>query len=113
MLKNKLPPFMGIHKASHFLQDGAPCHKNKKVMDWFKEQNIEVMDWPGNSPDLNPIKNVWSYMKKKVKDKAITSVPVLQQEILKLWTMEISQDYFKKLTNSMLVLERRGEMTKY
>jgi hypothetical protein len=26
------------------------------------------MDWPGNSPDLNPIKNCWSFMKAKLKE---------------------------------------------
>ncbi len=36
------------HKASHFLQDGALCHKSKKVMAFLHQQNFSVIDWPGN-----------------------------------------------------------------
>jgi hypothetical protein len=79
---------------------------------------IEVIDWPGNSPDLNPIENVWAHMKNKLKEKAITSVPTLEKEILNLWVKETPTEYLKRLTDSMperlrLVLEHKGEMTKY
>ena len=55
VLREKLFPWMELHKVDKFLQDGAPCHKSKKVMALLKEQPFSVMDWPGNSPDLNPI----------------------------------------------------------
>ena len=41
-----------------FQQDNAPCHKAKKTIKWFEEQEIAVMDWPPQSPDLNPIQCV-------------------------------------------------------
>jgi hypothetical protein len=31
VLNNHLLPFMALHRATHFLQDGAPCHTSKKV----------------------------------------------------------------------------------
>jgi hypothetical protein len=57
-------------------------------------------------------------MKNKLKEKAITSVPTLEKEILNLWVKEIPREYLKRLTDSMpetlrLVLEHKGEMTKY
>jgi hypothetical protein len=55
MLKEKLVFWMHQHRATHFLQDRAPCHTRKKVITFLKEANIPVMDWPGSSPDLNPI----------------------------------------------------------
>ena len=36
-------------------QHNAPCHTSKKVKKWFEENNVEVIPWPGNSPDLNPM----------------------------------------------------------
>lgn len=33
-------------------------------MDFFAENGIQVLDWPGNSADLSPIENVWAYMKR-------------------------------------------------
>jgi hypothetical protein len=68
------------YKSKFFLQDGAPCHKSKKVMDHLKEfkKEFDILDWPGNSPDLNPIENCWSHMKRKLKDDSnITSLPSL------------------------------------
>jgi hypothetical protein len=42
VLKNHLLPFMGIYRASHFLQDGAPCHTSKMVKDFLKEKGGHV-----------------------------------------------------------------------
>jgi transposase len=90
VLEHHLLPFMPIHGATHFLQDGAPCHTSKKVKEFLQAKEVEVMDWPGNSPDLNPIENMWKHMKNKLKKKTITSVTVLKEEITKLWVLKTS-----------------------
>lgn len=121
VLDNHLLRFMRIHRCSHFLQDGAPCHKAKLVMAHLKtfQDEFTVMDWPGNSPDLNPIENCWSYMKSKLKNsEAITSLPMLEQAIKKMWVEDLAISYFRKLADSMpkrlkTVIETQGQMTKY
>jgi DDE superfamily endonuclease len=39
-------------------QDNALCHTAKKVKAWLARNKLNVLEWPGNSPDLNPIENV-------------------------------------------------------
>jgi transposase len=68
-LQDQLIPFMEIHRTTHFLQDGAPCHVSKRIKNFLADKPFEVIDWPGNSPVLNPIENCWNYMKDKLKDK--------------------------------------------
>jgi transposase len=118
MLEHHLIPFMGIHGSTHFLQDGAPCHSSKKISNFLAEQPFQVIDWPGNSSDLNPIENCWSHMKRKLKDKDISSVPKLIAEIKMLWTCNLSRKFFKNLSDSMprriqQVLAAKGEAAKY
>ncbi|KAK3527039.1 hypothetical protein QTP86_008668 [Hemibagrus guttatus] len=51
-----------------FQQDNAPCHKAEMVQEWFDDHNnkFEVLTWPPNSPDLNPIQHLWDVLDKQV-----------------------------------------------
>ena len=52
-----------LHQCSHFMHDSTPCDEAKKVMKWLQTKKIEALEWPRNSPDLNPIENCWHHMK--------------------------------------------------
>ncbi len=51
-----------------FQQDLAPAHTAKGTKSWFNDHGVTVLDWPANSPDLNPIENLWGIVKRKMKD---------------------------------------------
>ena len=63
MLRDKLPTHMAIHQSLIFRHNGAPCHQSQIVKQFFTENHTKILDWPGNSPELNPIKNLWTKMK--------------------------------------------------
>ncbi len=120
VLEDHLLQFMDIHSCMHFLQDGAPCHASKCKKAFLAKQSFQVINWPGNSPDLNLIKNFWNHMKTmlKRKDKDISSVPKLTAAINELWTQELTIQYLRNSSNSMpkrlqMVIEGKGEATKY
>ena len=48
-----------------FQEDNHPAHTSKLIRNWFaRRQDIELIDWPLCSLDLNPIENMWAQVKR-------------------------------------------------
>ena len=84
-----------------FQQDGAPCHTAKICSEWFAGKNIKVLEWPGNSPDLNPIENLWARLKKLVSARRPSNKAELIQAVISSWFHTITINELKSLINSM------------
>lgn len=118
ILQNHLLMEMAIHQCEIFQQDSAPCHTAKVCIKWFADHHIPVLEWPGNSPDLNPIEHLWSFMKQRVSLHRPSSLGELRTAILRVWETEIPTDMCENLVSSMprrlaKVISARGGVTKY
>ena len=51
------------------MHDRAPCPRSKVFSEYLWKSKVKVLDWRGNRSDLNPVKNLWDYIKKKVAEK--------------------------------------------
>ncbi len=57
-----------------FMQDNAPCHKSKMMKEYFDEKQASVMSWPPQSPDLNPVEDLWSIIKYRLSRKQLSNM---------------------------------------
>ncbi|GFX11871.1 transposable element Tcb2 transposase [Trichonephila clavipes] len=59
-----------------FMDDNAPCHRTVAAEQLLESEDIERMDWPARSPDLNPIEHVWDFLGRRLADRTLPPVTI-------------------------------------
>ena len=100
VLREGLQPFHTKHRGKKFIftKDNASVHTSRVTTAWLKRKKIKVLPWPANSPDINPIENVWSLLVRKVYEGQTQhhNVHDLIRAIKKAW-YEIPQEVIQTL----------------
>ena len=104
-------------------QDGAQCHVDPKTSRYLAREKIDFYscgrsgDYPAQSPDMNPIEHVWSWMKNQLVKMKCETLKELQAELTRLWN-SIPQQLIDNLYASMPrrweeVIANNGGWTSY
>ncbi|GFS72225.1 transposable element Tc1 transposase [Trichonephila clavipes] len=90
-----------------FMDDNAPCHRTVAAEQFLESEDIERMDWPARSPDLNPIEHVWDFLGRRLlgkhlqnKGEVTTYQPINRFDVHSKFKQE-------KLLNLLLQIHRK------
>lgn len=109
------------YRAGEFIfqHDNHPAHTSAITKKYILDAGIELLPWPAQSADLNPIEHVWTYLKARIgaHEKRPKSIHELWEVILEEWE-RVPPDFLQRLYESMprrvaAVLKAKGGQTKY
>lgn len=100
-----------------FQQDNDPKHSSKLAKKWFQDNNVKLVEWPSQSPDLNPIEHLWGILKKRIAAYKAKNKADLWEKVQAEW-FSINPSVCAKLVDSMsrrctAVIKAQGATTKY
>lgn len=110
------------NKAFVFQQDGASIHTAHATQEFLQSQNIQELEWPAHSPDLNIIEHVWHYLKmelhkkepasnaNKLWDNVVSIMPYMWSDTM---TEKINNLYESIPARLAAVIAKHGGHTKF
>jgi hypothetical protein len=113
-----LPAVRRMYRRNWRLQqDNNPKHTSRVAKEFIAENGINVIDWPFNSPDLNPIENMWQIIKNNVEKWMPQNINELKRFLVEEWEA-IPQETVNNLIFSMKnrcesILAKNGDRIPY
>lgn len=100
-----------------YQQDNDPKHTARIIKRYFENKCITVLDWPSQSPDINPIENLWAIFDSNFKNRKVSNEDELYAFLKNEWS-KISLKTLRDLIKSMprrcqAVIDANGYPTKY
>ena len=100
-----------------FQQDNDPKHTSNATRQYMRHLGLDPEEWPSQSPDLNPIENLWSYLDWTLRDRQVTNKGELWTALQEGW-QALPVDLLTRLVDSMprrlqAVIDSKGYPTKY
>ena len=66
-------------------QDNDPKHTAKTTQEWLRDESLNVLEWPKQSPDLNPIQHLWKDLKIAVQQCSPSNLTELERICREEW----------------------------
>ncbi|KAK6732977.1 hypothetical protein RB195_017010 [Necator americanus] len=114
ILERAYLPFLKdtYHGFGRLVQDNAPAHVSLYTKRKMEEWQMETLDWPAGSPDLNPIDLVRGNMKTSIRKRGVRNLNELKVAIIQYWetlTPQICSNYISGIKKKMKrVIEQGG-----
>uniref|UniRef100_A0AAY5JVH9 Tc1-like transposase DDE domain-containing protein n=1 Tax=Esox lucius TaxID=8010 RepID=A0AAY5JVH9_ESOLU len=100
-----------------FQHDNDPKHTARATKEWLCKKHLKVLEWPNQSPDLNPIENLWRKLKVRIALRQPRNLKDLEKVCMEEWAKipavvcaNLVKNYRKRMIS---VIANKGFCTKY
>ncbi|KAK6308672.1 hypothetical protein J4Q44_G00201350 [Coregonus suidteri] len=88
ILANNLLPSVRALKMGRgwvFQHDNDPKHTARATKEWLRKKYLKVLEWPSQSPDLNPIEHLWRELKVRIAQRQPRNLKDLEKVCMEEW----------------------------